>query len=82
MVAKRIVYITGSSLRTKHVKKKDNLHLFIYWYFYNSLPLTGEQVVIILPQFNGSLIELPGTLPGLWTQPGPHVLHTLFVIGI
>lgn len=45
-------------------------------------PLTGEQVVIILPQFDGSLIELPGALPGLRTQSGPHVLHTLLIVGI
>lgn len=44
--------------------------------------LTGEQVVVILPQFDGSLIELPGTLPGLWTESGPHVLHTLLIIWI
>lgn len=51
--------------------------------FFNKLCLlTGEQVVIILPQFNGSLIKLPGALPGLWTKSRPHVLHTLFVIRI
>lgn len=44
--------------------------------------LTGEQVVIVLPQFDGPLIQLPGTFPGLRTQSGPHVLHTLLIIWI
>lgn len=67
----------------KKLIKKGNLHFSFTFFFYKiSLLLTSEQVVIILPQFNGSLIELSGALPGLWTQPGPHVLHTLFIIGI
>lgn len=45
-------------------------------------PLTGEQVVVVLPQFDGSLVQLPGALPGFGTQPGPHVLHALFVIRV
>lgn len=45
-------------------------------------PLTSEEVVVVFSQFDGSLIELPGTLPGLGTQPGPHALHALLVIGI
>lgn len=45
-------------------------------------PLTGEQVVVVLPQFDGSLVQLPGALPGFGTQPGPHVLHALLVIRV
>lgn len=69
----------------KKLIKKRQFTFFICFFFFfykTSLLLTSEQVVIILPQFNGSLIELSGALPGLWTQPGPHVLHTLFIIGI
>lgn len=61
---------------------KETVYIFNLHCLTTLCPLTGEQVVIILPQFNGSLIELPGALPGLWTQSGPHVLHTLFIIRI
>ena len=44
--------------------------------------LTGEQVVVILPQLDSSLIELPRTLPRLRTQSGPHALYTLLIVGI
>lgn len=60
----------------KKLAKREALHERIF------RPLTGEQVVVILPQFDGSLVELPGALPGLWTQSGPHVLHALLIIRI
>lgn len=44
--------------------------------------LTSEEVVVVFPQFDGSLVQLPGTLPGLRTQSGPHALHALLIIGI
>lgn len=44
--------------------------------------LTGEEVVVVLPQFEGTFIQLPGTLPGLWTQSGPHGLHALLCVGV
>ncbi len=44
--------------------------------------LTGEEVMVVLSQFESTLIQLPCTLPGLNTEPGPHVLDTLLAIGI
>lgn len=43
---------------------------------------TGEEMVVVLPQFEGTLIQFPCTLSGLGTQPGPHVLHTLFAVWV
>lgn len=70
--------ITSSG--TTHVEE-HNSH-FSLLCFHIQCQLTGEEVVIILPQFDGSLIELPGTFPGLWTQSGPHGLHALLVVGV
>lgn len=44
--------------------------------------LTGEEVMVVLSQFESTLIQLPGALPGLRTEPGPHVLDTLLAVGI
>lgn len=43
---------------------------------------TGEEMVVVLPQFEGTLVEFPCTLSGLRTQSGPHVFHTLFVVWV
>lgn len=44
--------------------------------------LTGKEVVVVLPQFEGTFVELPCALPGLGTQPRPHVLHPLLTVGV
>lgn len=44
--------------------------------------LTGEEVIIVFPQFESALVQLPGALPGFGTQPGPHVLHSLLAVWI
>jgi hypothetical protein len=44
--------------------------------------LTGEEVVVVLPQLDGALVQLAGALPGLGAQTGPHVLHALLVVGV
>ncbi len=38
--------------------------------------------MVVLSQFKCTLMEFPGTLPGLRTQSGPHVLHTLLTVRI
>lgn len=44
--------------------------------------LTGEQVMVVLPQFQSTLIQFPGTLSGLRTETSSHVLDTLFAIWV
>lgn len=43
---------------------------------------TGEEMVVVLSQFEGTLVQFSCTLSGLRTQPGPHVLHTLFAVWV
>lgn len=44
--------------------------------------LTGEEMMVVLSQFERTLIQLPGALPRLGTEPGPHVLDTLLAVWI
>lgn len=44
--------------------------------------LTGEEVMVVLSQFESTLVQLPGALPGLGTEPGPHVFDALLAVGI
>lgn len=44
--------------------------------------LTGEEVVVVLSQFEGAIVELPGALPRLGAEAGPHVLHTLLGVRV
>lgn len=39
-------------------------------------------MLVILPQFEGSFIEFPGTLFRLRAEAGPHVLDTLFGVWV
>lgn len=55
---------------------ENNLH--VDW----TLRLTGEEVVVVLPQLEGALKQLPGTLPGIWAEAGPHVLHALLGVRV
>lgn len=44
--------------------------------------LTGEEMMVVLSQFESALVQLPGALPRLGTEPGPHVLDTLLAVWI
>lgn len=55
--------------------------LYKFLYFVVSAH-TGEEMVVVLPQFEGTLIQFPCTFSRFRTQPGSHVLHSLFAVWV